>query len=487
MPQMLWRVQGEIFRRAIHMQVLVRLLDWIRKRKRPHVRRGDVILGVSASAHAQDPFVVFPDSLRSQHLGIIGLSGSGKTHLIEHMIRQDIQQKTGFAVFDVHGDLADSVVAYLAERAAVEPDIYDRAIILEPFNPERSFGFNPLERSSGMSAFVQAQEFAYILRKRWQENVLSPRTEELLRNSLYTLSANDETLLRLSDLLTNGAIRAALVEKLPQGEVRSYWTDRYDKLSSKMQAVFREPILSRISAFIADSQIRDIVGQQKSTFSFTQAMQRGLWVILNLSVGRLGENSAILGSMLFTKLELDIMSLAHVPEKDRSLFSVYADELQNLTGDSFGRLIAEARKYKVSLVAGHQFWNQLEAPLRQAMLAVGSKAVFRLHYHDAVELAGELSATERNRYIKLLTILARGEAVVRLGARRPILMSVPAHRPAKPNAKELQRLRYESARRYTRARADIQQEAVDHGMDSRKIIERNRGNQMLNHSELNDV
>src|SRR5207245_5628659 len=114
----------------------------------------------------------------------------------------------------------------------------------------------------------------------------------------------------------------------------------------------------RISSFIADSQIRDIVGQQKSTFSFTQAMQKGQWVILNLSVGRLGENSAILGSMLFTKLELDIMSLAHVPEKERRLFSVYADELQNLTGDSFVRLIAEARKYNRSLLADHQVCNQ---------------------------------------------------------------------------------------------------------------------------------
>jgi len=121
------------------------------------------------------------------------------------------------------------------------------------------------------------------------------------------------------------------------------------------------------------------------------------------------------------------------------------------------------------------------------MLAVGSKAVFRLHYHDAVELAGELSATERNRYIKLLTILERGEAVVRLGPRRPVLISVPAHRTAKPSAAELQRLRSESAMRYTRARADIQHEAADHGQDGRKIIERNRGNQMLNHSELNDV
>src|ERR1700694_1994294 len=105
------------------------------------------------------------------------------------------------------------------------------------------------------------------------------------------------------------------------------------------------------------------------------------------------------------------MALADVAEHDRKLFSVYADELQNLTGDTFARLIAEARKYKVALVAGHQFWKQLDVSLRQAMLAVGSKAFFRLHYHDAVELAGELAPDEKNRYIKLLTLLDKGEVI----------------------------------------------------------------------------
>src|SRR5206468_4872464 len=109
------------------------------------------------------------------------------------------------------------------------------------------------------------------------------------------------------------------------------------------------------------------------------------------------------------------------------------------------------------------------------------------HYHDAVELAGELSATERNRYIKLLTILERGEAVVRLGPRRPVLLSVPAHRPARPSTEDLRRLKYESAMRYTKGRVEIQQEAADRRRDARKVIERNRGNQLLNHSELNDL
>jgi hypothetical protein len=244
-----------------------------------------------------------------------------------------------------------------------------------------------------------------------------------------------------------------------------------------MQAAYREPLLSRVSSFIADPQIRDIVGQQKSTFSFHEAMQKGQWVIINLSKGRLGENSKILGSMLFRKLELDIMALAQVPQEDRKLFSVYADELQNLSGDTFGRLIAEARKYRVSLVAGHQFWKQLDAPLREALLAVGSKAFFRLHFHDALELAGELAATERKRYIRLLTTLERGEVIVRIGNKRAVLISVPSHRAANPTQADVQKLRAANAERYTVARANI------HDHFELQEVNTQKNNQTLANSE----
>jgi hypothetical protein len=456
---------------------LVKLLG----KGRPTVsQRRDLVLGVSMAQDASQPLLFFPDVLRTQHLGILGLSGTGKTHLIEHMIRQDIQNGNGFALFDVHGDLADGIVGYLAERDGVHPEVYERTAIIEPFDPDRTFGFNPLERSSQTSPFLQAQEFAQILRKRWQEDSFSPRTEELLRNSLYTLIVNNETLLRLPALLGEKRVRDSLVARLPAGEIKHYWAGRYERLSPKMQAVFREPILSRIASFVTDPHIRDIVGQRKSTFSFREAIQKGLWVIINLSKGRLGENSTILGSMLFTKLELEVMALADIPEKQRRLFGVYADELQNLAGDTFGRLITEARKYKVALVAGHQFWKQLDPSLRQAMLAVGSKAYFRLHYHDAVELAGELAASEKPRYLRLLTTLGRGEAVVRLGARKPMVMTVPAHRTGKPSEEELRKLKNESAARYTSPRSSIHHDEEP----GTEAINTARGNQAFASSEI---
>ena len=185
--------------------------------------------------------------------------------------------------------------------------------------------------------------------------------------------------------------------------------------------------------------------------------------------------------MLFTKLELEVMALADIAEKDRTLFAVYADELQNLSGDTFGRLITEARKYKVALVAGHQFWKQLDASLRHAVLAVGSKALFRLHYHDAVELAGELAAGERNRFIKLLTRLGRGEAVARLGRKRPVLFTVPAHRAPKTSDEDVQKLKMQSAMRFTVSRSDIHKQTEAPPADA---ADHWRGNQMLTTAEV---
>jgi type IV secretion system coupling TraD/TrwB family protein len=383
-------------------QILLWLCNqWEQRRQRARAPRDEMVLGVSAERDTRTPFVLFPEKLRVQHLGILGLSGTGKTYFIEHMIRQDIRRNTGFVVFDVHGDLADHVVSYLAERAPLHPDIWERTIVIEPFDPERSVGFNPLERTGRTSAFLQAHEFARILRARWERDARGSRTEEVLFNALFALAATGRTLLDLPRLLTRANFRGRVVTQLERGEVKEYWTERFDKLSPKMQSALGEPVLTRVRPLLENPILRDILGQAESTFSFRQAIERRLFVVINLSKGRLGEeNSSMLGGLLFAKLALDIMSLADVPEEARTFFCVYADEVQNLASDTFGQLIAEARKYRVGLVAGHQFWRQLTPSFRQAVLAMGSKLCFRLHYQDALTLAAELSPQEQYRYVR---------------------------------------------------------------------------------------
>src|SRR5689334_20795686 len=102
-------------------------------------RRQDLLLGITTGTDQREP-VILKQELRPTHLAIIGLSGVGKSYLIENLIRQDIQHGTGFVLFDVHGDLAESVVAYLAGRASKHDELKDKIVLIEPFDPVASIG-----------------------------------------------------------------------------------------------------------------------------------------------------------------------------------------------------------------------------------------------------------------------------------------------------------------------------------------------------------
>lgn len=440
---------------------VTRLLNRFRRSPIRSEPRRELVLGTRATPNGKE-LVVLAAAMRPMHVGFTGLTGTGKTYFLENLIRQDIDQETGCVVFDVHGDLADSIVAYLAEQAVKRPHIRDRIVLIEPFDPDYSIGFNPLEVTGHTSPYLQAQEMARILRARWETHSFGARTEELLRTALYTLSVSSLTLLELPALLINKGFRNELVKTLRDPAVVDYWKGRYDPLSEPMKATVREPLLNRLSAFLADPQIRHIVGQRRSTFSFGDAMHDGLWVIINLSQGKLGEeNSAVLGSLLFTSLVLKVMARARIPESGRELFAVYADELQNLAGHNFAKLVAEARKYRVSVVAGHQFWDQLSPQMRAAMLGVGSRVFFRLHYHDAARLAPEIDARHKDWATLRLTTLDRGQAIFRTGAEPAVEFQVPLHDVPQATPADIRRLKDESRLRYATPldaiRSDIEQ------------------------------
>src|SRR6266849_7715827 len=179
----------------------------------PRFHGRDLLLGVTTSEEHREP-VILKEELRPTHLAIIGLSGVGKSYLIENLIRQDIQHGTGFVLFDVHGDLADSVVAFLAERTGKNRDLAHKVVIIEPFDPAASVGFNPLEQTETTSAYSQAQELAHVLRMHWETKRFGPRSEELLRYSLYTLAVNNLTLLELPALLTITSFREKLLKSV---------------------------------------------------------------------------------------------------------------------------------------------------------------------------------------------------------------------------------------------------------------------------------
>jgi hypothetical protein len=330
-----------------------------------------------------------------RHLVVLGKTGSGKSYLLRYMSEQDIAKNRGFIYLDLHGDATPFLLRRINARERGEHrHLSERLILIDPSDPIMSVGLNPLEQET--PDFVAIAEVAEILRRHWGLDHFGARTDELLRNSLYVLSANRLTLVELTPLLADSDFRATCLGNVANSEVREYFDLRYDQASDAMQATMREPILNKTSIFTGDPKFRHIIGQAHSSFSFREAMDEGYWIIVNLAKGRLGAQALTLGSLIFTMVKNALFART----SDR-LCTIYCDEVQNFVAQAneIETVLSEARKTNTGFCAAHQFIDQLPPEMRAALLSVGTHAFFQLSSQDAVQvsqaLGGGRSLTDR--------------------------------------------------------------------------------------------
>jgi len=143
-------------------------------------------------------------------------------------------------------------------------------------------------------------------------------------------------------------------------------------------------------------------------------MDEGRVLLVNLSKGQLGEDSAlVLGSLIVSTLGLAAFSRADSPAASRRPFFIYIDEFQSFTTLMLANMMSELRKYGVGLTLAHQHLHQLEPDIRHAVLGnAGTLISFRVGAEDAPILAKEfqpkfevedlLNLPNRTIYLKLM-------------------------------------------------------------------------------------
>lgn len=361
---------------------------------------------------------------RTMHLAVLGKTGTGKSSLLRYLMQQDIESGRGFLAFDLHGELTPFLLAVVNnQERRFHEHLSDRLILIDPADSVVSVGLNPLEQE--FPDFIRIGEFAEVLRWRWSLDHLGARTDELLRNALFTLSACKLTLLELPLLLSHAPFRKECLKQVENAEVREYFEVRYGQASEAMRAAMREPVLNKLSAFTGDHRFRHLLGQSKSTFSLREAMDRGAWVIVNLNKGRLGEHALTLGSLIFTMLKNAVFS-----REKRSLFTAYCDELQNFVafGGSLETILSEARKFGVAIVSANQFLDQFRPDMRAAILSLGTHVYFQLSSGDAGNVAQALDGGRG--LAERLKNLPQRHAIVKSGSERLFEIRVPdVHEP----------------------------------------------------------
>lgn len=425
---------------------------YITRRNRHRAGTGSVRLGnLISDGCVTEQYVSVPERLRLEHVAILGKTGSGKSSLMKYMVRQDIEDGRGFCFFDLHGDATGQIIGMIAQRERIlGRDLSDRLIVIEPADPEYSVGLNLLESSGGQQTYVQIAEFTQILKLRWQLDRFGPRTEELLRNALAVLSDNNVTLVELPLLLSDAAFRTACIRKSTHPEAQEFFRTRYNRASEGMQALVRDAILNKTSAFTADPHFRHIIGQVVSSFSFPALMDSGKWLIVNLDKGRLGEQASVLGALLVTKIKNAVFA-----RSSRRIFSLYCDELPNLLGFDSGieALFSEARKFGVSICSANQFSDQYGPHTRAAIAAVGTHLFFQLSALDAEKAAQSIDGGRS--LATVLKNLSKQELIAKISDQPSVRVKVPdITLPTAGSRKLLER----SRKRWARVRSEVEVE-----------------------------
>lgn len=345
---------------------------------------------------------------RLSHVHVLGKTGVGKSTLLEGLARQDLAAGRGFALIDPHGDMVERIAA------AVPPSLRHRVRYLNAPDATQPFGYNPLRRVRHDKIALAASGLLETLKKLWPE-AWGVRMEHVLRNSLYALIEREGSVLPdLLRLYADKTFRRQVTAGIRNETVRSFWTDEFEHYPERYKLEVVAPIQNKLGALLSDPTLYRILVAPKEELRFRALMDEGGVLLVNLSKGQLGEDSATtLGGLLVSTIGLAALSRAELSAEERRPFFLHVDEFQSFTTLSFVNMLSELRKYGLGLTLAHQHFHQLEPDVRHAVLGNAATLIsFRVGPEDAMILAREYQPTfgvedlinlpNRHIYLKLM-------------------------------------------------------------------------------------
>lgn len=390
-------------------------IDWQKYKTAPvpsYLPSAGTFMGYNWFRGNKTPVFIDPSD-RRRHMYLVGQTGVGKTEYLKNMFLQDIYAGHGACYIDPHGDAAEDLIQKIPLNRVKD------VIYWNPGDFEHPFGLNIMDAKTEEQKNLIINSFIALLYKLYDPNhqgLMGPMLERTVRNTMLTaMSEEGNTLVEVLRLLTSDQYALSMIPKIKDPLIKTYWTEQMAKTTEFHKSETLGYYISKFDRFVTDSTIRNIVGQSKSAFDFTEIMNQKKILIVNLSKGTIGEeNMSFLGMLLIPRFLTAAMERENIPEDQREDFYLYVDEFQNFATSDFVNILSEARKFRLNLIVANQYISQIQEDIRDAVFGnVGSLGAFRVGVDDAHYLIRHFQPVFNetdlinngigNIYLKLLT------------------------------------------------------------------------------------
>lgn len=344
-----------------------------------------------------------------KHSLIIGTSGSGKSKLISLLIDRlnstALSMNYRIIVIDPHASLADDF-GHIPKKKIITFGNNDSTDLFPDSNTDLS----------------SATELTTTLFKSILNDQYNPKLDKLLRFSLFTLmTAQIMSLENLKRFLTELEYRAQIVDHvgqfIPQNIVK-FFGSGFNEMRTRN---YEETILPLIS-MVDEMQLQpSLVGESET--SLARTIQENFLTVFSLNKISMGEKvTKTVAGLLIQQIFL----LAQSRVFGQKLILII-DEVSIVQNPALVQILAEARKFNLTVILTQQYFGQIEEDLKKAIFSnVYNYYVFKVSEEDARILEGNLNINlpksllktegikESEVKIKLMTELQPRECLVRV-------------------------------------------------------------------------
>ena len=345
--------------------------------------------------------VRIPQHERMYHTYIVGGSRSGKSKLLEYLIRQDIKNwkdtRNGMLVIDPHGSLYDNIISWLAAAKACRP-----IVPIDLRQTDTVCGYNLLRHRDCFEPSVVISQIVDTMAYAWgapgtDATPQFSRWMHLILGTLYHLEMRFPDALRM---ITDSTFRRKCIERISAPSLREMWkTTEHLKPEAFLDQV--NSSLNRLPRFLENENLRMCFAQNVS-FDFKQAIEEGQIVLVCLGEekGQISRSDGrTLGTLLLSDLWTAVKQIGKPSDASRiKPFFVYLDEFQMTITPTIAENLEQARGYGLWMTLAHQAPSQLkregrvgEGIFRSILTNTGNKLVFRSDDpQDLDDLAGAM-------------------------------------------------------------------------------------------------
>jgi hypothetical protein len=350
-----------------------------------------------------------------KHSFIIGATGTGKSKLIslyvDRLYRTALRMNYRVIILDPHASLADDF-AHIPDAKVIN------------FSSESAELFS--ESPTDISA---ATELTATLFKSLLSDQFNARLDRTLRFSLFVLfTAQNMSLGNLKRFMSNLEFRTQVIDHVtgyvPQNIVQFFGSD-FNEIRTKY---YNEAVLP-VVALVDELELQPSLVKGGGDVSLARAVQDNFLTVFSLNKVSMGEKTVkTIAGLLIQQIFL----LAQARVFGQRVVLII-DEVSVIQNPALASILAEARKFGLSVILSQQYFGQIEKDLQDAIFAnVYNYYVFKVSEEDARALEGNLNIElpknlaeeefkkghkEADVRVKVMTELHPRECLIRLSAK----------------------------------------------------------------------